>query len=257
VSARLRVTVSGQPEDAVREEARAFAQRLGVPFVDRRPKAPLHRLLETPADVLLVFEREHVALWDSRGTFRWSPGMAALRLLALSRGEPDNLVWAAQLRPGDEVLDCTLGLGQDALIASRAVGPSGRVRALEKSLPLLAVTDAGLRRLGRLPGACEIEVAHEDAAVALQGAPSRSVDVVLFDPMFGKPKKAQPSFEMLRRHAEHAPLTAQTLQAAARVARRSVVVKGARYSDDLRRLGLSPLPTSRYSALCWARVDAS
>ncbi len=251
----MKVTTSGQPDDAVRAEARAFAHRLGVPFLDRRAKAPLHRLFEGAGDVFLVFERAHVSLWDAKGTFRWSPGMAALRLLTFGRGEKDNLVEAAQIRAGEVVLDCTFGLGQDALVAARAVGEGGRVLAVEKSLPLYAITTAGLSRLGPLPGACPVEPRCEDAATALRSMADRSVDVVLFDPMFSRPKKAQPAFEMLRRHACHHPLTASMLEDARRVARRAVVVKGTRDSDDLAKLGLRPLPQSRYSALAWARLD--
>ncbi len=50
----------------------------------------------------------------------------------------------AELRAGDTILDCTLGLGQDALVAALVVGPSGRVVALEKSLALYAVVSEGL-----------------------------------------------------------------------------------------------------------------
>ena len=252
---RLRVTISGAPEAGVLAEARAAAARLGLPFVERRAKAPLHRLLEGDRDALLVFERDHVSLWDREGHFRWSPGMATLRLLAFERGDEDNLVSAALLREGESLLDCTLGLGQDALVASRAVGPKGRVVGVEKSPALHAVVSCGLRRLGPLPGACVIETVCADAGGVLASAAPSSFDVVLFDPMFGRPGKAQPAFEMLRRHADHSPLTPELLEAAKRVARRAVVVKGAKYSDDLRKLGLTALPTRRYSVLSWARVD--
>ncbi len=252
---RLRVTLSAAPEPALVEEARREAVRLGVPFVPRRAGAPLHRMLEEEGDVMLVLERAHVSLWDRHGSVRWSPGIAALRLLALERGDPDNLVAAAQLREGDSVLDCTLGLGQDALVAARAVGTSGRVVGIEASPPLHALVSAGLRRLGTLPSSGPVQTVRGDAGKLLAQAAPKSVDVVFFDPMFGRPKKAQPAFEMLRRYAEHAPLTPSMLEEAKRVARRAVVVKAARHSDDLRKLGLSPLPTSRYSAVCWARVD--
>jgi 16S rRNA (guanine1516-N2)-methyltransferase len=45
------------------------------------------------------------------------------------------------------------------------------------------------------------------------------------------------------------------LARAIRVARRAVVVKGARYSTDLRKLGLTPLPSTRTADVVWARVD--
>jgi hypothetical protein len=37
------------------------------------------------------------------------------------------------------------------------------------------------------------------------------------------------------------------------VARRWVVIKGSRHSEDLKKLGLTPEPGSRYAEVVWAR----
>ena len=58
------------------------------------------------------------------------------RAKRMLRGEPDPFVEAAQVEPGDKLLDCTLGLGSDAIIASLAAGEQGEVCGIEKS-PLL------------------------------------------------------------------------------------------------------------------------
>ncbi|MBM7116560.1 class I SAM-dependent methyltransferase [Archangium primigenium] len=253
----LGVTTSGQPDESLVRQAREAARALGLPFVPRRKKQPLGALLQSVAEALLVFEHEGVTLADAEGAFSFNPGMAHLRRMRLSEGQRDDaLLRVSEMRPGDQVLDCTLGLGQDALVASLAVGPEGRVVALEKSLPLFAIVSQGLAAYDSGPASCRIESLHADAHAYLRALPSGSFDVVCFDPMFEKPKKAQPAFEMLRRYAEHAPLTPDVLEEARRVARRWVVVKGSKHSEDLKKLGLQAEPGSRYTSLIWGRAAA-
>ncbi len=249
----LAVTTSGKLDDRVIERASRSAKSWGLPFLERRRKAPLGPLAAR-VDSLLVFERDGVALCDRQGRLRFSPGMATLRIKRLeARIREDRLVELADFRSGDCVLDCTLGLAADALVAARAVGPAGRVIGLEKSLALFALVSAGLAGLER-PRSCQIDVQHEDAAAFLARAPAQSFDVVLFDPMFDRPQRCSPAFEMLRRHAEHAPLAPAMLENAQRVARRFVLVKLSRRSTEWRRLNLRPEVGSPYSPISWARL---
>ncbi|AKJ03649.1 putative SAM-dependent methyltransferase [Archangium gephyra] len=256
----LAVTTSGKPDEALVKRAREAARAWKLPFIPRRKKEPIGPLLESAADAFLVFEREGVSLWDREGSFSFNPGMAHLRRLRILSGQvggDDALVRVAELRAGDHLLDCTLGLGQDALVAALVVGPRGRVVGLEKSLALHAVVSEGLAAYDYGPQSCRVEAVHADSHTYLRSLPSGSFDVVLFDPMFEKPKKSQPAFEMLRRFAEHAPLLPETLEEARRVARRWVVVKGSKYSDDLKKLGLEAEPGSRYTSMIWGRIAAA
>lgn len=253
----LAVTTIDKPAPALVGYARRRAEDWGLPFWGRTRGASIHSLEEalgTVAEALLVFGREGLTLWDREGRLRFHPGMAHLRLLRLEAGEEDTFVRVAELRAGDRVLDATLGLGQDALVAARAVGPAGRVVGVEKSLPLYAVVSEGLRGLERGQRACGVEAVHADARDHLKDLPDSAFDVVFFDPMFERPRKAQPGFEVLRRYAEHAPLTPELLAEARRVARRWVVVKSSRHSDDLKKLGLMPEPGSRYASVVWGKL---
>lgn len=235
-------------------QAQAAARQWGVPFFFRRPKEPIVSWFDSRAEALIVFGHDGVTLWDKKGHHAFHEGMAHLRRLRLAAGEPDTFVRMAELRSGDAVLDCTLGLAQDALVASLAVGPTGRVVGVEKSLALYAIVSEGLKTYEFGPDSCRVEVVHADAHEYLRQLPARSFDIVFFDPMFARPGKAQPGFDMLRRFADHAPLRPEVLEEGRRVARRWVLVKGARYSDDLRKLGLSPEASSRFNDVVWGRV---
>jgi 16S rRNA (guanine1516-N2)-methyltransferase len=251
----LAVTTSGKPDDRTIALARQSAVAWGLPFLERRRKAPLRPILDQ-ADSLLVFERNEVVLCDRGGRLRFSPGMARLRIKRLeAQVREDRLVELAGFEPGDSVLDCTLGLAADALVAARAVGPTGSVVGLEKSLAVFAVVSSGVRSF-EAPQSCRIDVRHGDAADFLACQPDKGFDLVLFDPMFDRPRKCSPAFEMLRRYAEHAPLSPLVLENAQRVARRSVLVKGSRHSMDWNRLHLKPEPGSPYSPIVWARLPA-
>jgi SAM-dependent methyltransferase len=153
------------------------------------------------------------------------------------------------------VLDGTLGLGADALVAAVAVGPGGRVLGLESSPALAAWAGEGF---ARLPGeaASRVRVECADHARWLEEAPERSFDVVVFDPMFRHPRPGTPGFGLLRRLADPRPLERRTLERARRVARRGVLVKDGTPGWDLARLSLAPLPGKRGADRLYAWLDA-
>lgn len=257
--AALGVTPTAQVTPAGLDAAHAVAARLGLPFVHRRRKASLDPLLRSSAERLLVVGEGTVALTDSEGTFRFSAGVAELRIRRLDAGEgwDDGMLRATKLRPGECVLDATLGLGQDARVAARAVGRSGKVVGLEASLPLWALTTAGLGMLPPHPESCPVETLNVEATAWLRRAPPGSFDVVMIDPMFERPGKGQPAFEEgLRRLAHPAPLDAALMEAARRVARRAVAVKCSVGSDALVRLGVPRVSSSPHARVWWGRLDA-
>ena len=257
--APLAVTVSGPAKRALVEDARACAARWNLPFYDRPRNTGLEPQLGVIADAFLVLGGDGFCLTAREGSLRFTPGMAQVRLKRLDAGQgaQDVVVRLMELKPGDTVLDATLGLGADALVCARTVGPAGRVIGVERSFALWALVSEGLARGGLPPRCAPIEVRHGDALEVLRAMPAASVDCVLFDPMFERPKKSSPAFDLLRRYASHEPLTREALDEARRVARRWVVVKAGRYGPELRRLGLTPEPTSRHTAVVWARLPGS
>ena len=251
---RPAVTTANKPHPGDVAAARAFATAEGLSFAPRRHKESLETLLARHP-VLLVHARNGLTLWTRTGSLHWSPGVAQLRLKRFDAGARDDLMLRhAELGPGDAVFDATLGQAQDALVAARAVGPTGSVVAVESALPLYLLAREGLRQFDGGPGAARVEARLGRSGDLLAAMPTGSVDVVLWDPMFERPRKAQPGFEVLREVADTAPLTPEVLAESRRVARRWVLVKASRYSSDLRKLDLMPLPAPGAATVVWGRA---
>jgi hypothetical protein len=240
----MRCLVTTAPSGSF-EEARELSQRFGLEAQPRAERV-VPELVEAAAGApVLVLSKARADLVHRGRVFRASVGMGFLRLVRARQGETDPLVRAANLRPGEDVLDATLGLAGDALIAAHAT--EARVVGLEANAVLAAFVTAGLRRL-LVPGRAAaglIDVRCADHRQALREMPDRSVDVVLFDPMFRTAGEAGALFELVRELGDPAPLDADTLREARRVARRGVLVKDAPPGHELARLGLEPLPSRR------------
>lgn len=252
------VTTSDRADPALAARAREAAEEIGVPYVQRHHKLPLRKILAELAEVAFVFEVGAAVLADARGSLRYTPGLAHLRTKQLDAGVgEDMLLRVGGLKEGDAVLDCTLGLAGDAQVAARLVGVTGSVVGLEKSPAVYLLAKHGLQSVACHPRACRIEVRHADAADYLRALPEAAFDFVLLDPMFARAQRSSVAFEALRRFADYSPLTREMLSDARRVARKAVLVKGARYSSDLRKLGIEPLPARPNATVLWARLPGA
>jgi len=136
------------------------------------------------------------------------------------------------------------------------VGPGGRAVGLEASAILAAWTGEGFLRLAH-PAASRIEVLHADHQAWLDAAPDKSVDVVVFDPMFRQARRGPGDFGVLRALADSRPLQQRALTRARQVARRWVVVKDGAPGWDLARLNLAPMPSTRGAHRYYARLLAT
>ncbi|MGC3998139.1 MAG: hypothetical protein QM767_11880 [Anaeromyxobacter sp.] len=260
---KIIVTTTLRPTPAEEAAALEASGRWGLPYAGRGGRAITRTVAAAQADGALVIATAKVVLAAGGVEQAWSPGMGALRLhrLVSSRGKApdptahDPFLDAAGIQRGDAILDCTLGLAADALVAAAAAGPTGRVVGLESSLPLAAWTGEGLQRFPE-EAARRIEVKHAEHAAFLAAAPDRSFDVVLFDPMFRHARAEPGGFDVVRRFADPRPLTREALEQARRVARRWVLVKDGAPGWDLTRLGLTPMPSARGAHRYYARVPA-
>jgi 16S rRNA (guanine1516-N2)-methyltransferase len=262
---RIAVTTALRPTPDEESAARAAAARHGFSYAPRGRRSVARAGAEVGADGVLLLSARRSTLVVGDAETAWSPGMGVLRAKRVANAlagvapatttDRDPFHEAADLRPGDTVLDCTLGLGADALVAAVAVGAAGRVVGIESSPILAAWVAEGLARSG-IEDAGRIEVRTGDHAAILSALPERSFDVVVFDPMFRHPRAEPGGFDVVRRLADARPLSPAALSRARRVARRWVVVKDGAPGWDLARLGLTPLPSARGAHRYYGRLAA-
>lgn len=251
-------------ERKCREESVALAQelsaRLQIDYVERH-KESVGKLMEKYAvEAVLVAYPQELKLNSSAGEMFFHPNMSQLRVKNLRKGEKDHMSEAMGLQEGMSVLDCTLGFGADAIVASFGVGENGRVVGVESSPLIAAVTGHGLQHFlpGNYPlyGAMRrIEVVNMDYLDYLRQQPDNAYDVVYFDPMFRKPLTASNGISPLRSVANHAALSVEAVEEAKRVARSRVVMKEANGSEEFARLGFEKIMGGKYSKVHYGVMD--
>lgn len=265
-------------------QAKAWAELLQVPYIPRTDSMSLEMMLTYyGVEGFLIATTQGPRIFTKSGTFFFHPGMGALRwkqlfhqekvlkagkskldgrkkavVVPVSSGNlsytydelPDYFAVATQLFPGQHYLDCTLGLGADALIASHLVGKTGRVVGLEASLLLHFVVSRGLKNYvtpyeNLAADLQRLETYHTEALPFLQNQPADSFDVIYFDPMFRFPVKTSNTMQPLRPLAFEQPLTSIMVQEALRVAPRVVIKE--RGEKILRTLGCTEFTGGKYS----------
>ncbi len=255
------VTTGRKVKDSSRKLAVETAARLGIPFVERRTESieEIREKYGTP--FVLVSKKELLVLDTREGEFFFHPNMAHLRLKNLRFGDGrDHMTDAMGLQPGMSVLDCTLGFGTDAIVASFAVGDTGHVTGLEASPLVAEVTGYGLGHFHAenypiQEAMRRVRVISTDYLDFLRQAEEKSYDIVYFDPMFRHPLMESRNLNPLRLAADHRPVSPEAVREAVRVARRRVVLKENARSMEFERLGFPVKTGGKYSKVQYGIID--
>ena len=254
------VTTSVRPSPRELANAHCLADETGYRYVPRARRS-LSKIAEAEALTgLIVVERGNFSLWVAGRCLRYHPNMAKLRLLALEQGKRDLLVDALQLKLGDRVLDCTCGLGADAIVASCKIGATGRVLSLEASPLLALLVERGMACYviddppSLAPAMRRVEVLNADYADYLRREADNAWDVVYFDPMFSETIADAQGLDLVRCLAWVGGPSPADLGEARRVARRRVVMKDRRPGRTLARLGFAKVEESR--RVCYGVLPA-
>ena len=254
------VTTAARPRSLEHETARRLAADSGYPYVQRGQETLVHTAARAGRSGLIIVERTHLSVWIAGRRFRYHTSMARLRVLALQRGQQDALVAALGIAPGGRVLDCTCGLGADAIVASYAAGRAGRVRALEASPLLALLVERGIASCARdappdlVPAMRRVDICCADFVRYLRREADNAWDVVYFDPMFTETIAAARGLDLVRCLARPGGPSLADLQQARRVARRRVVMKDRRPGRELERLGFTTVHESR--RVCYGALPA-
>lgn len=256
----LIVTTIHKPSPAITAFAAELAELLQAPLVARENHSLPGLRAAYHTDTILVAAKNGPVAHTAGGEYFFHLSMAELRIKNLINGKHDHMVTAMGLEAGATVLDCTLGLGSDAIVASFIAGDSGKIVGLEASPVIAVITGLGLKQQvhedAEITAALRrITVENSDYNDYLAGLPAKSFDIVYFDPMFRAPVYSSSNLKPLRQLADMRPLSADAVAQACRVAKRRVVIKEAKGSAEFERLGITALQGGKYSSVQYGFIE--
>jgi 16S rRNA (guanine1516-N2)-methyltransferase len=244
------------------ERLERVAKWFGCTTMARRKDSLASVLQRSGADAVIVADEPVRIVFkeDIDHPLFFHPGMAHQRISQLRKGGVDRLVSVADVRADDVVLDATMGLGSDSLVLAEAVGPSGRVIAVESSTVLARLFQYAQtyeRHLHPFVAEAltrvEVHVGHH--LDILRTMDEGAVDIVYFDPMFRSPlHNASSDLESARSITNPSPLSREAWEAAKQVARRAVVLKERPGFGEFERFGLAPdKPRAKFAFGVWRK----
>jgi 16S rRNA G966 N2-methylase RsmD len=236
------VTTAGKNAERIQDNAKRVAISLNSSFVDRGRQSISSIIARYNDDVLMIgVDKISYHPKDGSSPFFFHPNSSMFRVKQIVRGDKDPFIEAAKLKNGMKLLDCTLGLGSDSIVASLVTGDTGRVIGIESSRAISFVVQCGLKvwdsNLKDMNEAMRrIEVIHSDHYEFLKNAEDNSYDVVYFDPMFESSIQS-PGIKGLKGSADYRIITHDVIKEALRVASNRVVMKDSRNSSKFEELG--------------------
>ena len=237
------VTTVEKTNEWLNKRAFKIAEQFGIPYYERKKKTikQMQSLYKEPCIVVGKVKTELYDIGNQDPLF-FHPNMAAVRIKRIAIGEVDPFVRATGLFSGMSILDCTLGMGADALIASYVTGDSGKVTALEVNPYIHFVIKDGLERypfknIQMQEAAKRIETVNTDYLTFLKSRKNDSYDVVYMDPMFTEGVTESTGIQSLGSFASYMDLTKEAIDEARRVAKKRVILKDYFKSERFAKFG--------------------
>ena len=254
------VTTARKPQRSSEILAMETAKKLNLKFTPREDFSidALKKIYN--AENILIAKKNSLNLETEEGELFFHPSTAHLRIKNLRQGKGDRLIDAAKISVGMKILDCTLGLGSDAIVESFVVGEEGSVTAIEINPVLAEIVRHGMKNFSAdnesvLQAMRRVEIVTADYFDFLKSAATNSFDVVYFDPMFRRPVEKSSGIKPLRPVANKNPVTSAAVEEACRVAKNFVVMKENSHSTEFNRLGFKIAEGGKYSSISFGVID--
>jgi 16S rRNA G966 N2-methylase RsmD len=238
------VTTAGKNAIKIRNKAEKIAMNLKCSFLIR-DKQSISSIVEEYQDDVMMIGVDKISFHPKEGTspFFFHPNSSMFRVKQVLRGETDAMIQAFKLVKGMSVLDCTLGLGSDSIVASLVTGDQGSVTGIESSKAISFVVESGLKiwesQIPEMNAAMRrIQVVHSNHYDFLKNCKTNSFDVVYFDPMFESTIQS-PGLQGLKGSANYSSITPEIITEAIRVSSQRVVLKDSRNSSKFIELGFN------------------
>ena len=259
----MKIIATTSLSDYIDDNFDVFLAEIGLEYIPRKNRSLLVLQDEYQAEGIIIWYKGGPVLFIGEQKFFFHPNMAKNRIsLYRKSGIVDPLVVACDLKPGDQFLDCTLGLGADSIVAAYFITDGGRVTGIESSPIMAAIVKWGMKLYQHespwlINAVHQIEVENGDHFTYLSNLDDKSYDIVYFDPMFRKPLLKSEALAPLRMLANHEPITKESLQQACRVARKRVVIKEQTSSGEFERLGIKKIVGSNNNIINFGIIDCN
>lgn len=240
--------------------AHALALELDCEFFPRGQSTIAQLKRSCGENEVIVVEEDALKLATENGAeLFFHPNIAHIRISSLLNGKKDRLLEVAEVKEGDVVLDCTMGLATDSIVLSYAVGESGLIMALESVRAVSLVVQFGLQSyvsdIEELEDAMKrIRVIHEDHFAYLKRLPDKSVDIIYFDPMFRCALKTV-GLAPIKEIANYAAIKIEAIDEARRVARKKIVFKEQLNSGEFERLRFQVFEKNKKARFHYGVID--
>lgn len=241
------VTTGGRTDTSTIGYARKIATSYGCTYVERR-KRSISMLKKLYEQDIIVVGRNGVSVvtLNQESSMTFHPNMAMIRARRIMNNEVDPFISASGLKPGMRLLDCTMGLASDSIIASMTTGNNGHVTAVEADPLLHLIVSEGLKTyetgIDEMNTAMRrITTVHKDHHSYLCQLPDDAFDVVYFDPMFQESIEASDGIQNIHSQAHRTELTKEVIYEARRVASKRIILKDHWKSSRFNHLGFTQL----------------
>ena len=202
---------------------------MGIRYVSRR------HLISRKDEAVLIVETDRVSVLKNDQKFFFHPSLAVIRKSNIDSGQRDYLIESLALDGDEEVLDCTFGLGSEAILIAHFL-PYGKVIGVEKSPIVKIVVEDGMKHTENLykwirEAVMRIEIIEADYKEYVRNS-ERKFDCVYVDPMFEHPRYNSAAMNSMRPFADHSTISSEDIEAMKKKAKKRVVVK-ARWNDSI------------------------
>ncbi|QQZ11098.1 class I SAM-dependent methyltransferase [Heyndrickxia vini] len=237
------VTTAGRTNEQMIEKAKVIAKELDAEYIPRK-KQSINKMKQLLDDDCIIIGKDRLELhpFQSDVPFFFHPNSASFRIKRLLRSELDPFIKATNLKNGSTILDCTMGLASDSIVASFVVGNRGKVYSLEGNKYLHYIVKKGLETwssdIEEMNLAMKrIQTRNLDFKDVLKRLPDQFVDVIYFDPMFEDQILTSDGIAALRKFALYTGINDDIIYEATRVAKKRIVLKDHFRSERFAKYG--------------------
>lgn len=241
------ITTSGRPDAKTIVHAKTLANKYNCPYAERK-KQSIHTLLNQHQTPITVVGRDKLSIipLSTKEPIYFHPNLSMIRAKRVLKGEKDLFVEAAELEVNMTLLDCTMGLASDSIIASITTKQQGKITSIEANPLLYMLVTEGLKKyqtnIIEIDEAMRrIQTIHADHHHYLTELPDNSYDIIYFDPMFLESIESSNAIQKINNQTVKTDLRPETIEEARRVAKQRIVLKDHWKSPRFKKLGFEQI----------------